>query len=392
MNLNYSDAQRELPEASAADLELSQRLTTLIRSEIEAESALGFDQYMNLALYAPQLGYYRNGRPVFGSAGDFITAPETSSLFGTCVANQCADLLEEMAGGNILEFGAGRGCLAEDILRTLDRLDVLPKRYYIVEVSGAMKAQQQSRLSELPDHLAERVCWLDSLPASGFEGIIIANEVLDAMPVRRFLKSDSGTQELKVGYETSGFVWKQASADHALRAVVAEIENTLSHRLAPGYQSEVNSWLEPWLASLQATMSQGVVLIIDYGYSREEYYHAERRHGTLLCHYRHRAHDDPFHMPGLQDITANVDFTAVAEYGSAADFDVLGYCTQGDFLIATGILEMAGGGDVSVKDTQALKRLIMPNEMGERFKVMALGKRVTNRLKGLSRADLRHRL
>ncbi len=387
----------DLPEPSAEALTLSEQLVDVIRAEIAvAGGFIPFSRYMELCLYSPGLGYYSAGAQKFGAAGDFVTAPELSSLFGRCLAQSCASVLAELGGGDILEFGAGSGRLAADILAELEAIGRLPRQYSILERSAELRARQQETLRvQVPD-LCARVTWLDTLPQGDFRGVLLANEVLDAMPVERFRWNGTAVELFNVRSSDDSFDWRPeeapaGAASKAIQQLAAEVG------LAAGFISEINMTLAPWLASIAALLDQGMVLMADYGYPRREYYHPQRSTGTLMCHYRHRAHDDPFLWPGLQDITAHVDFTAVAEAGSAAGLEVTGYTTQAHFLLDCGIdrlLSTAGPTDSVdyLKQVQQVKQLMLPGEMGERFKFIGLAKGIDGPVPGFRLQDFRDRL
>lgn len=381
------------PDPAAA---VSERLQTRITAAIEAAGgALRFDHYMRMALYEPGLGYYSAGLPRFGAAGDFTTAPLVSPLFARTLARQCAAVLETVGDGEILELGAGTGRMAADLLSELAALGRLPERYRILEVSGALREQQRETLTAAVPELAAGVEWLDRLPEGGFRGVILANEVMDALPVRRFSRVGERVRELAVTARDGGFAWVERPADEALVTAVAAIEADVG-ALADGYLSEWCPLLGPWIGALAEATDAAVALLIDYGYPRREYYHRDRRMGTLMCHYRHRAHDDPLVLPGLQDISAFVDFTAAARAGVEAGLDLLGYTTQGHFLMGAGLpalLEAAADDPARAAAlTQQAKALMFPDGMGERFKVLALGRGVTGGLAGFSLFDHRDRL
>lgn len=387
-----------MPEADA--VEVSLRLIDRIMAEIGASGGMiGFDHYMEMALYQPGLGYYSAGATRFGAAGDFITAPLVSPLFSRTLAHQTAECLANLGpAAVVLELGAGSGDMAADILAELEMLGQLPERYLILEVSAALRQQQRETLQRKAPQSLDRVQWLDSLPEKPVEGVLLANEVLDALPVRRFRQRGDDLVEGCVGARDGRFVWAERSAGEALREAVAAIAADLGAPLADGYVSEICPGLRPWLASLADVFSRGVMLFIDYGYPRAEYYHPQRAMGTLVCHYRHRAHDDPLILPGLQDITAFVDFSAVAESASDAGLDVLGYAPQAQFLLAAGLLDivqqLSAGRDEReiLLLAQQVKTLTLPGEMGERFKVLALGRDYGHSLRGFSLADHRIRL
>lgn len=369
-----------------------------IIAEISAAGGvIGFDRFMELALYAPGLGYYAAGARKLGAAGDFVTAPEISPFFSRCLARQCAQVLDRVPGGDILEVGAGTGVMAADLLAELERLDSLPVNYFILELSPDLQQRQQQTINEKVPLLATRVKWLNGLPDPGFTGVVLANELLDAMPVHRFRAGDRGLEEQYVAWDGRQFQprWQGLNSPVLLDAL-NRIQAQLG-RFSEGYQSEVNLRLKPWMDELGRRVDQAAVILIDYGYSRKEYYHPERSTGTLICHFRHQAHDDPFKLVGLQDITANVDFTAVAETGMAAGFELSGYTTQANFLLGSGLDKLLaqsdpGSGMDYVSAVQGIKQLTLPSEMGERFKVIALGKGIETELVGFGLRDLRSRL
>ncbi|MGB5179559.1 MAG: SAM-dependent methyltransferase [Gammaproteobacteria bacterium] len=391
----------EFPVPSQRALQLSAELSAVIRKEISAaDGSIPFSRYMELCLYTPGLGYYSAGQRKFGSGGDFVTAPEISPLFGRCIANVCRGVLESLRGGDILEFGAGSGRLAIDVLGELERMACLPGRYLILERSAELRQRQQQALQRALPELLDRVCWIDTLPAAGFRGVMLANEVLDAMAVERFQWDGKAASLFHVCCEGDTFEWclQSAADDIAADDIKDAIESLASRcQLPPGYISEFNAALPAWLQSVAAPLQQGVLLLIDYGYPRHEYYHPQHSSGTLMCHYRQRAHDDPFLWPGLQDMTAHVDFTALAEAALAAGLEVSGYTTQAAFLLDSGLdgfLQQAGPTDSThyLQLAQQAKTLILPGEMGERFKCMALTRDMTTALPGFRLQDDRHRL
>ena len=378
----------------------SARVLQLISQRISAAGGfLGFDAFMDLALYAPGLGYYSAGSTKLGAAGDFTTAPEMSDLFARCVARQCAQVLEAIPGGSILELGAGSGRMAAVILRELATLDRLPVQYDILEVSADLAARQREHLATLPEALQSRVRWLQQLPEAGLHGVILANEVLDALPCRRFVVRSAQPpliEELGVTLAAQDVLaWATRAADAALTTAVEEVNTQLPEPLPPGYVSEACLLADPWIASLAALLTQGVMLLFDYGLPRAQYYHPERSSGTLTCHFKHRAHFDPLIQVGVQDITAWVDFTRVALAGHAAGLAVLGFCTQAAFLLGTGIdalLAQAHGPIEQARLNGEARRLLMPGEMGEAFKLLALGRGVDTPLLGFTHQDLRDSL
>jgi SAM-dependent MidA family methyltransferase len=362
-----------LPAPSPDALAHSAKLCELIRQEITAQGGwIPFSRFMELALYAPGLGYYTAGARKFGEAGDFITAPELSALFGRTVAHQLVEVMR-ISTPHILELGAGSGKLALDILGELEKLDALPESYSILEVSADLRERQQVLLREKLPHLAPRIHWLDALPEN-ISGAVIGNEVLDALPVHLLHWSNGRILERGVGRNDNGFLWQdrlpenEALLDAAQRLVVPD-----------DYLSEISIAARGLIASLCERLDKGVLLFIDYGFGAREYYHPQRSRGTLMCHYRHYAHDDPFYLPGLQDITAHVDFTAVAESAIDHGAHLLGYVTQAHFLINNGLADLMR--EVSPEDVRAyqplsaqMQKLTSPAEMGELFKVIALGK------------------
>ena len=386
----------DLPAPSPQALELSAELSGIIRTEINAAGgSIPFSRYMELCLYTPGMGYYSAGQRKFGSGGDFVTAPEISPLFGRCLANSCKEVLASLQGGDILEFGAGSGQLAIDVLGELERQACLPGRYLILERSAELRQRQQQALQKKLPQLLDRVSWIDSLPTAGFHGVMLANEVLDAMAVERFQWDGKAANLFHVSCDGDAFHWHlQQHRDAASTAVESLVSMC---QLQPGYISEANILLSVWLQSVAAVLEQGVMLLLDYGYPRHEYYHPQRSSGTLMCHYRQRAHDDPFLWPGLQDITAHVDFTAVAEAALAADLEVTGYTTQTYFLLDCGLdnlLQQAGPTDSMhyIKLAQQAKTLILPGEMGERFKCIGLTRGMTTVVPGFRMQDYRNRL
>jgi SAM-dependent MidA family methyltransferase len=356
--------------------------------------AITFDRFMELALYAPGLGYYTAGASKFGEEGDFVTAPEISPIFGRCLARQSSQILETIGGGDILEVGAGTGRLAADLLAELEQQGQLPKRYLILEVSPDLRQRQLQTLQQQVPQLLPLVEWLETLPESGYYGVVVANELLDAMPVNRFRVESSGIREqfIEWGDGHLRHIWGEPQSPGLKQAVV-----DLGVELEEGYESELNMRAPSWLQEIATWLEAGGLLLIDYGYSRTEYYHPQRSAGTLMCHYRHRAHHDPLLYPGLQDITAHVDFTAIAERGQAVGLEVSGYTTQANFLIGCGLDQMVA--EVDPNETarfldmmQGVKRLTLPTEMGERFKVLALTKGVEQPLIGFGVRDWRERL
>ena len=369
-------------------------LADVIRTRIAAAGGwLPFDAFMELALYAPGLGYYSAGAVKLGVGGDFVTAPEMSRLFGQCLARQCAEVLS-LTGGGILEFGAGTGTMAATVMEELAGLDALPDRYAILEVSADLAARQRARIEQLPEMLRQRFVWLTRLPEEPMRGAILANEVLDALPCARFVVHDTRVRSLGVAMGADGgFIEREAFADELLVRYAQPLVREF--QLADGYRSEVCWRIEPWIAGVRQCLEQGALLLIDYGLPRAQYYHPQRIDGTLRCHFKHRAHNDPLILVGVQDISSWVDFTRVAEAGAAAGLDLSGFTTQAGFLIGSGIEELllADADDLTrARRTGEAGRLLLPAEMGEAFKVMALSRGLQSPLRGFTLQDLAHSL
>lgn len=383
----------ELPLPDAQALELSAQLAGRIRAAIAAAGGrLGFDAYMQRALYEPGLGYYVNGLRKFGAQGDFTTAPERSPLFARALARQVAQVLAAVSDGEVLEFGPGSGALAAELLAELDSLGCLPRRYLMLELSAELQQRQREAIARRVPHLAGRVAWLEQLPEQ-FTGVVIANEVLDAMPVRRFRRVDGGIAELYVTTAGEGVeLVNGPPQDEQLAARVASLD------LPIGYESEVNFAAEAWVSTLCERLDRGLLLLIDYGYAQAEYYHPQRHTGTLRCHYRQRAHADALLWPGLQDITAHVDFSAVAQAACEAGASLAGFANQAQFLINCGLpqlLEAIDPADPAYMDLALQARqLLLPQAMGEAFKVLALTRGLDGKaeLIGFEGGDRRHRL
>jgi SAM-dependent MidA family methyltransferase len=387
----------ELPPPDPAARVISDRLLEQIHNEIvQADGLIPFDRFMQLALYAPGLGYYTAGSRKFGKAGDFITAPEISPLFAQCLARQASEVLGLLNGGGILEFGGGSGVLAADLLKELGHLNALPAQYLIMEVSPDLQQRQRETLERLVPELMTRVRWLERLPES-FCGLVLANELLDAMPVGRFRIGPTGPEEGFVTQDAQGLreIFGEPTTAGLVEAVRA-IEAAVGC-LPTGYVSELNLRQGPWLRMLAQVLQRGVVLLIDYGYPQTEYYHPQRSTGTLMCHYRHRAHPDPFRWVGLQDITCHVDFSALARVARRAGLELAGYTTQAHFLLASGLDQILAASDPDdltrhMQLVQGVKRLTLPSEMGERFKVIGFVKGMDATLGGFSLLDLKDRL
>jgi SAM-dependent MidA family methyltransferase len=387
-------SRNELPQPSPEAQAHSNRLRAHIARDIrQAGGQISFAEFMQLALYAPGLGYYSAGALKLGAQGDFTTAPELSPLFSRCLARQCAQVLQTMTHADLLEVGAGSGIMAADILAELEQLNSLPHAYFILELSAELRQRQQQTIKLHVPHLYNRVHWLDALPGPGFQGLVLGNEVLDAMPVQRFVMVQGQVFEVTVSNGDDGqFAWSQIPADKAVEAAVRHLEQQRGETFADGYNSEINLAAQAWMTSIAAIVQQGVVLLVDYGFPAHEFYHAQRSMGTLMCHYRHRAHGDPFLYVGLQDITAHVDFTAMAEAADKAGLEVAGFTTQAHFLLGLGIEQFVGEAEDTMKLAQQLKQLVLPSEMGELFKVIAFSRGVEVPLEGFSLQDHRSRL
>jgi SAM-dependent MidA family methyltransferase len=380
-----------LPEPSEDARRQSGRLGSRIAGAIAAGRGwISFARYMELALYCPGLGYYSGGARKLGAAGDFVTAPELSPLFGQALAVQVAQILAAV-GGDILEFGAGTGSLAADLLLELERLQCLPRNYMILDLSGEMRERQKQALSRRASHLLDRIAWLDRFPAA-LTGVVLANEVLDAMPVHLLAWTDEGLHERGVGLAEEGnFEWRDVPASGELARAAAELN------VSPPYLSEISLAARAWIAACADLLECGALLLIDYGFPEAEYYHPQRCMGTLRCHYRHRAHDSPFFLPGLNDITAHVDFTAIARAADAAGLDLLGYTSQARFLLNCGIAEALArlgpeSGTDYLRAAAGVQKLLSPSEMGELFKVVAFGRGIDIPLLGFAAGDRSHRL
>ncbi len=395
MNDTASPAQR-VPTLSSEEAEHCLRVRERLMSAIATAGGwLSFEDYMDIALYAPGLGYYSAGARKFGVDGDFTTAPEVSELFGACVANQCAEVLRALGTASILEVGAGSGRLAADVLSRLKALDRLPERYAILEVSADLRARQRELLQSLPTDIGALVEWIDAPPQS-MRGVILANEVLDALPVKRFRRDGARFLELGVECRAGQFAWGPRPANATVERECRRLAQVCSP-WGESYTSEYCARLGAFCAAMTQGLDCGAVFWFDYGLPREQYYLPERSDGTLLCHFRHRTDDDPFRYPGLQDITAWVDFTALAEAGRDSGCEVAGFTTQTYFLAGLGIdlqmQELARGDPrrAALLAGQA-RRLMMPGEMGECFKVMAWLRGIDLSLSGFALQDLRHKL
>jgi SAM-dependent MidA family methyltransferase len=391
------DIPADWPVPDAEARRLSESLVRSLREQIhQAGGSIPFAHYMEQVLYAPGAGYYSAGLRKFGRGGDFVTAPELSPLFARCLARTCEAVLGESKGGELLELGAGSGSLAGGLLAELDHLGCLPDHYLILERSGELRERQRQTLAQQVPQLLTRVHWLDRLPAAPVRGLMIANEVIDALPVHRFARRAGLLQECRVAWDGNRFQWHEAPvADPELLAGIEAL--ALGPGLRQPYFSEINLGLKPWLSAIAEPLAGGAMLFFDYGYPRRDYYHPQRSNGTLMCHYRHRAHGDPFLLPGLQDITASVDFTALAEAASASGLAVSGFATQAHFLLDAGIEPLLAerepdSGVGYLETVRQAKLLMLPGEMGERFKAMLLTRGQLGLPPGFRAQDLRGRL
>jgi len=389
-----------LPEPPAELKSVSAELTTVIQEKIAINGPISFSEYMELVLYEPGLGYYSAGLQKFGKGGDFVTAPQLGNVFARCLAKQIEQVADELNQYEIIEAGAGSGILPADLLIALQDKHP-PVRYRILERSAYLRQVQKETLAKLVPQWMDRISWLDEPPEEGWQGVFLANEVLDALTVERFCIETAGLKQLQVVNGPDGFEWFKGSCPQRLQAHIQAVLSTLAHQPATGYCSELNSALPAWLQAVTASLHKGIALFIDYGYTRRDYYLPQRNDGTLICHYRHHAHGDPFKWPGLTDISASVDFTALAESADFCELEVSGYTTQAMFLLACGLDQVLAESEyLSERErlvvNNQVRSLTLPGEMGERFQVMALSRGldedIRNDLRGFSFSDLRHRL
>jgi len=389
-----------LPALDADSQQHAERVQAFLKELIEShEGFIGFDQYMEAVMYAPGLGYYSAGSEKFGQSGDYVTAPLISPLFSQTIGHYVADRL--ITGDAILELGAGTGVMAADMLAYLAMLDVLPQKYYILEPSADLRQRQLNTLKKRVPELIEHVSWLDHLPSDGsFNGVIIGNEVVDAMPVKRFVLQESEVQELGVGYCDDHLCWKTSSSNEAFRQSVLSLLPYSIESYPDGYCSEYRPAVAGWLSALYQSMKSGMVMLLDYGFERSAYYEIARSNGTIRGYFRHFMLEDPFVFPGMVDLTASVDFTDVAESAVQQGFQVAGYTSQANFLVDSGLLERASEqqrtgifqGDTHgrLSQAEAVKCLTDPGEMGESIKTMILGK--AREINTCFKRDQRYRL
>jgi SAM-dependent MidA family methyltransferase len=389
-----------LPEPPAELKSVSADLTTVIQEKIALNGPISFSEYMEMALYEPGLGYYSAGLQKFGKGGDFVTAPQLGNVFARCLAKQIEQVAYELNQYEIIEAGAGSGILAADLLIALQDKHP-PVRYRILERSAYLRQVQKETLAKLVPQWMDRISWLDEPPENGWQGVFLANEVLDALTVERFCIETDGFKQLQVVIGPDGFEWFKGSCPQHLQEQIQAVLSTLEYQPATGYCSELNNTLPAWLQAVTASMQKGLALFIDYGYTRRDYYLPHRSDGTLICHYRHHAHGDPFKWPGLTDISASVDFTALAEAADFCGLEVSGYTTQAMFLLACGLDEVLAESEFLSERKRLVvnnqvRSLTLPGEMGERFQVMALSRGLDedlhDDLRGFSYGDQRHRL
>lgn len=370
----------KLPDPGADERAHSDHLSALLREEIASHGPMPFSRFMERCLYAPGLGYYSAGKTKFGADGDFVTAPELGTLFARCVVRAFEPILASLGPeADVLEIGGGSGAFAEAALRALDAAGRAPRRFMILEPSADLRERQRERLqANLPADLAARVSWLDGPLETEWEGVIFANEVIDALPTTRITAREGEIYEEHVVLDGEGrFMRSDRPADALVRGAVRHVERDLGRDFADGYRTEILPQLPYWMQAVAGTLRRGAMLFVDYGYTRGEFYLPERTDGTLRAFYRHRAHNDAFHLPGLQDLTASVDFTALAEAGNNAGFGVAAYLSQARFLIAAGLQDVFEDDYLGLTDeaarfrlSQEVKKLTLPDQMGERFQVM----------------------
>jgi SAM-dependent MidA family methyltransferase len=380
--MNPSKTSR-LPEPAADELAHSQRLLQHLREQIAARGPMPFSQYMERCLYAPGLGYYSAGKTKFGEAGDFITAPELGDLFARCVVHAVQPVMAMLGdGADFLELGGGSGAFAEAALLAFAEAGVWPRRYLILEPSADLRERQRERITAaLPPELAGRVAWIDRPPDENWHGVLFANEVIDALPTTRFVMRHGEVYEEHVALDGDGKLLRvDRPADALVAGAVRHVERDLKREFEEGYRSEILPQLPYWIQAIAGSLEAGLMLFIDYGYVRREFYLPERQDGTLMAHYRHRAHNDPLYLPGLNDLTASVDFTALAEAGNSAGFGVAGYLPQAQFLIGAGLQQVfeyayeRADDAARLRLAQQVRKLTLPDQMGERFQAMLFAK------------------
>ena len=380
-----------LPKPSHLSRVQCDRLSRLISKRIDAAGGkLGFEAFMQLCLYAPELGYYVSGAAKMGESGDFMTAPEISPIFSRCVARQVTELLADMEDAVILEVGAGRGTMARELLDYFMWCGIELHSYKILELSPAMRKIQWQQLHQHPYYPS--VEWVDAIYEDSFSGVVLANEVLDSFPTNRVHIVGDDVMELCVSLGDGGFTWGSRPADSSLRELAISAFHALDMALPNNYTTEINRLVAPWLESVLAGLVRGAVLLFDYGYTRREYFHPQRCDGTLTCFYQHRRVDNPLDRVGLQDLTSHVEFSSIAEAARRVGADVYGFTTQANFLISTGIEESLTGFDPGssgfVKRVNEIKTLTLPGEMGDIVKVMAVGRGLDKPLLGFQNSNM----
>ena len=398
--MKLQNAELPLPLPSSEERENIQPLVNQICAEIEKhDGKLDFTKFMEMALYTPNLGYYASNKAIFGEQGDFVTAPELSPLFSRCLAKQAEEVLSQLDGeADILEFGAGAGTMACDILMELDTLNCLPRKYFISELSNTLRKRQQTRIATYAPHLLDRVSWIDELPKS-FTGVMLGNEILDAIPTHRVrFNKNSEHEQLFVGYKNNQLTWVGCKPeDHALISEMNKVFEKFGQNMPDHYETEININSMQWVQQISQTLKQGLALFIDYGFTESEFFRPERSEGTLMCHYKHCAHSDPLTHVGLQDITSHVNFTAIAEVAFDNDMTISGFTNQTYFLVGCGLESLLSEIDINdtkqfITETQPVKVLILPDEMGELFKVIGLTKNFDQDLMGFRTKNLLERL
>lgn len=355
---------------------------------------ISFEEFIDFVMYKPGLGYYSAGAEKIGHSGDFTTAPEISKLFGMALANQITPILDHYQSPSIIEIGAGTGKLAFDIMRQLNDYQVNFDRYYILELSADLKQRQQSMLSHLPTKTFNKIVWLDSIPVDSIDGVIIANEVIDALPFTRFKSQNGQVYELGISVEDNQLIEQPRLADEILSNTVDSIAKEIGMTFQDGYTSEIRINFGSWFRTIESMLSSGSIFFVDYGYSRQEYYDEERTNGSMICHYRNVAHEDPLSNLGIQDISASVDFSQLADVALQRNIEVGFFTSQADFLINAeilGVIESVIDEGLKMRLTQEVKQLLLPNQMGEVFKCMLLNKNINpDNFDGIK--DLRHTL
>ena len=355
---------------------------------------ISFEEFIDFVMYKPGLGYYSAGAEKIGHSGDFTTAPEISKLFGMALANQITPILDHYQSPSIIEIGAGTGKLAFDIMTQLNDYQVNFDRYYILELSADLKQRQQSMLSHLPTKTLNKIVWLDSIPVDSIDGVIIANEVIDALPFTRFKSQNGQVYELGISVEDNQLIEQPRLADEILSNTVDSIAKEIGMTFQDGYTSEIRINFGSWFRTIESMLSSGSIFFVDYGYARQEYYDEERTNGSMICHYRNVAHEDPLSNLGIQDISASVDFSQLADVALQRNIEVGFFTSQADFLINAeilGVIESVIDEGLKMRLTQEVKQLLLPNQMGEVFKCMLLNKNINpDNFDGIK--DLRHTL